>query len=135
MKTASIGAMIAPSRNPKVRPVWAGVACALVFAVLYFSLTSTPPDLQGRADKYGHIAGYAALMFWLMQIVAGVRSRILLALGLLALGVGIEVLQAYSGRDLERGDILANAIGIAVGWLAGLPCTFNVLSRLRRALG
>jgi|SRR5688572_12421071 len=127
--------MIASSRNPKVRALWAGVACALVLAVLYFSLTPAPLDLQGRADKYAHIAGYAALMFWLMQVFPGIRSRMLLALGLLALGVGIEVLQAYSGRDLERGDILANAIGIAVGWLAGLPCTFNVLARLRRARG
>ena len=127
--------MIAPGRNPKVRALWAGVACALVLALLYFSLTPAPLDLQGRGDKYAHIAGYAVLMFWLMQIFPGGRSRILLALVLLAFGVGIELLQAYSGRELQRGDILANAIGIAVGWLAGPPRTFNVLSRLKRALG
>jgi VanZ family protein len=107
----------------------------MVLVLIYFSLTPTPLDLDGRADKYAHIAGYAVLMFWLVQIFPGGWSRMLLALVLLGFGIGIEVLQAYSGRELQRGDILANAIGIAVGWFAGPPRTFNVLSRLRRSLG
>jgi VanZ family protein len=111
------------------------VACLLIAAIVYFSLTPNPPNLAGNGDKYGHMAGYGLLMFWLMQLYKGGRSRLLIGLGLALLGIGLEVLQAYTGyRTFERGDMLADGIGIALGWLVAPPRTSNVLERIDRSL-
>lgn len=69
------------------------------------------------ADKLHHAVAYAVL--FLLGRQAGYRSRWRLPLGLLALGVAIELAQgAFTAtRSAEWLDGLADAVGIAVGWM------------------
>lgn len=109
--------------------VWISFGWILVIAIVYLSVNRHGLPLPGRfGDKYGHIAAYAAVMFWFVQIYEGWRSRLLIACALVALGIGLEFVQAGLGyRTFERGDMLADIAGVILGWLAGPPRTPNVL--------
>jgi VanZ family protein len=118
----------------KYAAVWTGIGCALIAAIVYVSLMPNPPQLPGNGDKYGHIAGYEVLMFWFMQAYRGRRSRLLIGAALAILGIGLEFLQGYTGyRNFERADMLADGVGIALGWLVGPPRTLNLLTRIEKS--
>jgi VanZ family protein len=100
-------------------------ACLLLTGVVYFSLSTM--TLHFPADPGGwsaHVGAYAALMVWFTQIYRGARSAVFLAAALLALGIGLEYLQGYTGyRNFERADMVADAVGIGLGWLLGFWVT------------
>ena len=85
------------------------VVCLL--AVLYLALDPRPPAVGFSYDKFNHILAFFALALLLrlgwprFPIPYGVS-------GLLALGVGIEIVQYFIGRDAALGDVVADAIGI-----------------------
>ena len=118
----------------KRRLLWLAIAWSLVGTVTYLSLAPLAVPLPAEGgDKYAHIATYAVLMFWFAQIYNGVRPRIAIAVGLAALGVGLEYLQGYTGyRTFEYADMVANAAGVVVGWLIAPPRTPNFLVRVDR---
>ncbi|GMA30688.1 hypothetical protein [Litorihabitans aurantiacus] len=70
-----------------------------------------------RPDLVGHAASFAALTF--TGLLAGVRPRLLLALVALN-AVASEVVQHLflPDRTGDLADLAADAVGIAVGWLA-----------------
>ena len=100
-------------------PVWLAGGLALLAVTLYWSLAASPIGLpESDCDKCGHVAVYLVLMSYFAGLVRAGRLW-LLAGGLMAYGVGIEFLQQATGPRLyEQLDIAANAVGIAVGWLA-----------------
>ena len=104
-------------------------------AIVYLSLSTTVLELPG--DNNGHLAhvgAYALMMFWFTRVYSGARSALLVGAGLMALGVLIEILQGYGGyRNFERADIVADALGIALGWVAGWPLAMRRLSEARQA--
>lgn len=112
--------------------LWLAIAWSLVAAVVYLSLAPMPVEIQAPGgDKYAHVAAYAALMLWFMQIYDGARARMVIALGLAALGVGLEFAQYYTGyRSFEYADMVANAAGVALGWLIAPPRMPNMLLRV-----
>lgn len=118
----------------KWRVLWLGIGWLLVATIVYLSLAPTSIALPGQyGDQYGHVAAYAALMYWFAQIYSAGRSRTLIVIGLALLGIGLEIAQYYTGyRTFERADMMADVLGIAVGWLAGPPRTPNVLLRIER---
>jgi glycopeptide antibiotics resistance protein len=62
------------------------------------------------------VLAYALLMFWFCQLYL---NKILYGAGFIAMGVALEVLQGMSGlRSYEMLDMLANAAGVILGWLA-----------------
>ena len=89
-------------------------------AIVWLSLTPSPPRVDFTAsDKLGHLLAYGLLMFWFAQIYASQKIRIFHGIGFLAMGVALEVLQGLSGlREYDVADMLANAVGVAAGWLA-----------------
>ena len=103
---------------------WLGVA-------LTFALSLTPPALggdTGHADKLVHCLGYATLMYWWSQIVVARRAG--LAVAIVALGVLIEGLQGLTpDRQPDLLDALANATGVAIGWMTA-TLTPNLVARL-----
>jgi hypothetical protein len=111
-----------------LRFVWLLIGWGMVLLVVYFSLTPQLPPLGVQLwDKANHAAAYCLLMLWFAQLR---WRRLPLALGLLALGGGLELAQGLTGHRQASGlDLLANAIGIAAGWLLAraLP---NPLQRL-----
>lgn len=96
--------------------VWWVLACVMVALILFLSLTPTPPKLSvDISDKWQHAFAYALLMSWFAQLTLR-RGRV--ALLLVVMGVGVEFLQGWSGlRYYEEMDMLANTVGVFIGWL------------------
>lgn len=118
------------------RLAWLTSAYVLVAAVVYFSLARLDVDIQAEGgDKVAHVVAYALLTFWFMQIYVTLRPRMAIAAGLAVLGIMLELLQGYTGyRHFDYVDMIANTIGVALGWIAAPPRVPNLLARLERAV-
>ena len=69
-----------------------------------------------HADKLQHASGF--LLLWVVGIRAWPRQSVALTVGLLLLGVGIEVAQSFTPLRLASpADVLADAFGIGLGAL------------------
>lgn len=99
------------------RPYWLALGWALLAAVCWLSLA--PHGVESgleHGDKLGHFLAYLALMAWWGQLDA--RRDRLLGLFLL-LGAALEALQGLTpSREPSLADMLANAAGAGLGWLA-----------------
>ena len=96
---------------------WGGAA-----AIVWLSLTPAPPKLDfEHGDKLGHFLAYGVLMFWFCLLYLKTRVRILYAAGFIALGIGLEFIQGWLVyRTYDPLDMLANTIGVALGWMTSL---------------
>jgi VanZ family protein len=114
--------------------VWTLVGWLGIFAVTYLSLMPDPPHPSfEQGDKFEHVAAYCFLAWWFAQIAVARSARVRLALGLLALGIGLEIAQlAVPQRTFSIADMLANAIGIGLALRMAPPRTPNVLRLLAR---
>jgi len=97
-------------RKALVAAGWAWAA-----AIVWLSLTPSPPPVDVTyGDKLGHFAAYGLLMFWFAQLY---RVRVFYAAAFVAMGIGLEFLQGALGyRTYEVPDMVANALGVALGW-------------------
>ena len=60
-------------------------------------------------------------MFWFCLLYLRTPIRILYAAGFIAMGIGLEFIQGWLGyRTYDPFDMLANGIGVALGWTAAL---------------
>jgi len=59
-------------------------------------------------------------MFWFAFLYRRTPTRLAYAVGFVAMGVAIEFIQPYTGRNFELADMAADAIGVALGWGAAL---------------
>lgn len=105
-----------------IRPVWVAVGWGLVAAIVWLSLTPSPPKVDfAQSDKLGHLLAYGTLMFWFAQLYASRRTRLACAVGFAAMGVALEFVQGWTGyRDFDLYDMAANGIGVALGWTAAV---------------
>jgi VanZ family protein len=112
-------------RIPWLAVGWIGVA-----VVTYLSLAPAPPQIDlEQGDKLQHLIAYGTLMLWFAQVRTGAAERRATALLLLALGIALEVAQGLSGyREMSVADALANAAGVALGWLAAPPRSPNAFA-------
>lgn len=120
--------MIAPLR---LHYGWLTIGWLLVGLVVFLSLTSeplTPIDFQ-LSDKFAHLLAYFTLQFWFAQLYPQTRQRAYWFVVLLLLGVSIEGLQGLiPHRFMEWADLLANSLGLVLGWLlASTPLGFSLL--------
>jgi VanZ family protein len=111
------------SRPLLVRRAWWAIAWFGVALVIYLSLMHNPPRLTVQnGDKLEHIAAYATLMLWFAQLLPKRGQRIACAAALVGLGVAIEFLQGLTDyRAFSVWDMVADAIGVAAGWLLAPP--------------
>jgi peptidoglycan/LPS O-acetylase OafA/YrhL len=122
--------------RPATAVMWIAVIAALI-AVVMFSLGPDPlPDLgtgigPATVERLPHAVAYAALT-GLILLAWRPRRRegrawlrvAMLAVGMLAIGVVLEVGQALVDRDADPYDVLANAAGVGVAvsvWAATAP--------------
>lgn len=103
-------------------PWWLAGGWAIVAAIAWLSLTPSPPRLDvEQGDKIGHFVGYGTLMFWFCQLYPARRMRIAHAIGFAAMGVALEFAQGALGyRSFEPYDMVANALGVMLGWALAL---------------
>ena len=92
-----------------------------VATILWLSLTPSPPSIPiEQGDKLGHMSAYGGTMFWFARLYLRTGVRLRYAVGLVALGIALEFVQAHVGRDFEVLDMVADAIGVSLGWAAAL---------------
>lgn len=95
--------------------LWWLLGWSMVAVILFLSLMPSPPKVGDISDKWQHAFAYALLMSWFAQLVT---RRWLAAIYLVVMGVGVEFVQGWSGlRYYEEMDMLANSVGVLIGWL------------------
>lgn len=121
--------------NPRPVPyvwLWRGVGRVLLLLALAAALLPAPSGI-GRiefGDKMLHAGAFAFLMLWYAQLYADGRDRRRLALGLVAFGVGIEVLQSLVPyRSADIWDLVADGAGVVAGVLLARTRLGSLLSR------
>ncbi len=98
---------------------WLAMGWLLVALVIWVSLTPKPPQPPDipYADKIGHLVAYGILMGWFGQLYVTAKQRMKWVVGLIAMGVALEIAQGISGaRWFEWADALANSLGVVVAW-------------------
>lgn len=125
----------APSSPPLLRPAaqlaWRLMLGVLWVSILLLALLPVPPQRMDTGwDKLNHLLAFGALALCVcMSEPASWRRRWPWLIGLLGYGAAIEVLQQFiPNRQGEWGDLLADALGIALGTLVGMA----LLRRLAR---
>ena len=95
---------------------WLAGGLLLVAFVLYKTLSPPGGGSGLMNDKLAHFLAFAALMVWFSGLVP-TRRYPYLFLALLAYGAVIEGLQYFTGyRAMDPEDLVADAIGLIVGW-------------------
>ncbi|HRO88492.1 MAG TPA: VanZ family protein [Chiayiivirga sp.] len=126
-----------PLRWPRL---WLGLWCAAVLAVIVLSLVPPPPmatQMPRDSDKLLHFSAYFALAFSAMQLFASLRTRWIVAIGLVALGLALEWAQGVlvpEARSADALDGLANALGVLAGLSLGATGAALWLLRLESRL-
>ena len=108
----------------------------MVATIVWLSVTPSPPKVElEHADKLEHVLAYGALMFWFSQLHTGWRARLACAIGLASMGVALEFVQGALGyRTYDEFDMLADAIGVAVGWAVAHASGADVFARIERLI-
>ena len=101
--------------SPRLQPLRLALFALLIATISWLALSPHPPSgVSTGWDKANHALAFAALMG--SGRLAWPPRLALLAGALLAYGVLIELLQAQiPGRSAEAWDVLADALGIAIG--------------------
>lgn len=111
------------------RGLWQLVFCLVLVAVLLLAWLPMSDVVTG-SDKMNHVLAFVVL--GLLAQAAWPSRRVLVLVGLLALGGLIELVQAQVGRDASGADWLADAVGLVLAlalWFL-LPAAWR--NRLRQ---
>jgi VanZ family protein len=99
--------------------VWLGI---WIFGwALAITLSLVRPPSMGldvpEGDKVGHLFAYFILSAWAAMLFATRRGRVLAAIALVALGVGMEFAQGAltDYRMQDPRDAVANTVGVLLG--------------------
>ena len=122
----------------KLRFLWLTIGYALVILVVFLSLTSNPVDMEmgfPYEDKVFHAIAYFVLMSWFAQIYHDRFQRNMVAVVFVFMGIMLEYLQGFdANRYFEFADMLANSIGVALGFSIALTGAKNILLRIEKVL-
>ena len=107
----------------RLRKLWLAFGWLLVMLIVYLSLRpgeALLPETFG--DKLQHVLAYAVLMSWFGNLYLRMSMQWRYAVGFALLGVVLEFIQLESGyRSLDLGDMAADVMGVAGGWLLSPP--------------
>jgi len=122
----------------KLRFLWLAIGYALVMLVVFLSLTSNPVSLEMEIpyqDKFFHALAYFTLMAWFSQIYHDRFQRNMIALVFIFMGVTLEYLQGFDpNRYFEFADMVANSVGVALGFALALTGAKNILVKLEEVI-
>jgi VanZ family protein len=108
-----------------------------VATVVVLSLVPPPTFIIPKfrlGDKLIHFGTYGFLMMWFAQIF--IRPRYLkIAVAFIFMGVSLEFLQALTPyRTLDFWDMLANSIGVVLGWGLALKGADRIFDSFEKKL-
>ena len=120
----------------KFFPSWRALGYGLILLVIYLSLKPFPLDIPiENGDKLGHWMAYTTLMAWFAWLYPNLCTRLVYAAEFLVLGIALEFAQGFTEhRTFELSDIVADTVGIALGWIAALLPLPNLLVLTERSL-
>ena len=107
-------------RELKYLKIWLTLGWALVGLVIFLSVIPRAPDMLGLdgGDKLLHLLTYAIMMLWFGFIYLPGRTYQNLGIILIAIGIALELIQGIiDDRSLSFLDMVANAVGVSLGWL------------------
>jgi len=114
----------------RFKRLWVSIGLLLILGVFLGSVLSVPSAVQGfiYSDKLTHLVVYAALMGWFSQIYRHDLTRLMLAISIALLGVGMEYLQGMvPQRQFEFADMVANSSGVLLAWALAYTSVGNLL--------
>lgn len=117
---------------------WLALWIGAIVAVMALSLIPPPPmAVPDHFDKVEHLLGYWLLSAGAVQLFARPRTQLWAALGLVAMGIALELAQSAftQTRVGDAVDALANTTGVALGMLLSLTPMARWLQRLDARLG
>lgn len=108
----------------RIRTLAAAAFAVGVVAVVALSVVQPDIPAMHGSDKARHLSAYLCLALAGGIAFPGRRSLLVVGLGLVAMGIGLEFIQAFiPGRMASVGDAAANTAGVALGltvaWIAG----------------
>ncbi|WP_147653343.1 VanZ family protein [Vulcaniibacterium gelatinicum] len=121
-----------PLRRPRL---WLGLWWAAVFAGIVVSLVPPPPvPAPPGSDKAVHALCYGLLGAGAVQLFATGAALWRAGLGLVALGLALEVAQGLltETRQFDLRDALANTLGVGLGLLTRATPWCDLLLRWER---
>ncbi|MCX7564554.1 VanZ family protein [Xanthomonadaceae bacterium XH05] len=119
---------------------WFGMWMFAILAVIVLSLIPPPPmpmETPRHFDKLLHVSAYFVLAFGAVQVFERPRVLVLVACGLVALGMALEWAQATFVphlRMLDLRDALANAVGVLLGMATAATSLAGVVAWLERRI-
>jgi VanZ family protein len=115
---------------------WRITGWFIVALAWYVALDPSPPDLSGIqfGDKIVHLISYLGMMLWLVQCYPRRRQWHLFTF-FIFMGIAIEFVQGWSGyRSFEYEDMIANSIGVLLGWLISRTIAGTLFFRIESAI-
>ncbi len=114
----------------RFKRLWIAVGILMVLLVAVASIISipTPVKVLMLQDKVMHTLAYASLMGWFSQIYRHDLTRLIIVVGLVSMGIGIEFVQGMvPSRQFEILDMIANTSGVVLAWALAYTWVGNVL--------
>ncbi len=102
-------------KHPVLKVVWAvGIVTITIYSVTAFD----PGHFAAHVwDKLGHFLAYFGVGIIGFLAATTARHRLQIAIGMLVLGLALEILQFYTPtRQFEWADWLADAMGVALAF-------------------
>ncbi len=113
--------------------IWRSIALAMLAITVWLSLAPRIPQIAASVlpwDKAQHVLAYACLMWWCAQAFRKCSPLLWIVL-LFLMGVSLELLQHQTAaRHLDLKDVIANSIGVLLGfllWLTPLGGTLQAI--------
>jgi VanZ family protein len=115
---------------------WLGWCWVIIACYLFLAPSPPVPELGFEyQDKLGHVIIYTILMAWFGNLYHTRRARIFYAVFFVIMGIALEFLQDM-GQDrlFEYTDMLANTVGVILGYILTLGAMRHMLHRIERHL-
>lgn len=123
-------------KTERPRLLWHVLGWLLVAFIIVGSLVPPPTELDMiHYDKANHLLIYAVLMGWFTQLISVRKLQFAYMLGFFAMGMGLESLQAQTSyRSFELADMVANGVGIFIGWIISVTIMPGWLIKLDKLM-
>lgn len=124
-----------PLRWPRAWLALWGLAILVVVVVCLMPMPAMPP-LPDNSDKIEHLLAYFFLAALAVQLFASRRALWIVAIALVAMGIGIEIAQGAltEYRSADPQDALANTVGVLLGMATLFTPWRNLLQRFEKRL-
>ena len=108
----------------------------MVGFIIVGSLVPPPAQLDMvHYDKANHLIIYAVLMGWFTQLIGVRKLQFAYMLGFFSMGAGLEFLQAQTSyRSFELADMVANGVGVFIGWVISITLMPGCLTKLDKLI-